>query len=133
MRTEINNIAQCNFKGERIRNAAAFEDDRRAADLIVQYVEVEAEQVDGNGVLAGVVLLDAGEERLREEEPGQPEHRRRIGLEPVLQEPETSQEVVDVAAERLQRRVGLLHPHTGYLALPRGRQTSSSNSQIPLR
>ena len=87
-------------------------------DLVVQDVEVEREQVDGDGVLAGVVLLDAGQERLREEEPGQPEDGRRVRLEPVLEEAQARQEVVDVAAERLERRVRLLHPHARYLALP---------------
>ena len=37
------------------------------------YLEVKAELVDGDGVLAGIVLHDTCEERLREVEPRHPE------------------------------------------------------------
>ena len=51
---------------------------------IVQDLEVEAEQVDGDGVFPGVVLLAAGEEGLREEESRHPEHGGSALFIPVL-------------------------------------------------
>jgi len=85
--------------------------------LVLEDVEVESKEVDGDGVLARIVLLDPGQKGLSEEKPRQPEHRWRIVVEPILQEFETSQEVVDIATKRLQRRVRLLHPHPRYLSL----------------
>jgi len=49
------------------------------------YLEIKAEMVYGNGVLAGVVLHDAGEEGLREKEAGYPENDRLPVVMPVLQ------------------------------------------------
>jgi len=77
-------------------------EDSKDTHLFQNDVEVEAEKVDWNGVLACVVLLHSSEERLREEEATHPEHWRRFRLVPVLQEPQTSQEVIDVAAQWLQ-------------------------------
>jgi len=93
------------------------------AHLFVEDVKVEAKKVDGNGVLASVVLLDSGEKRLREEEPREPEDRWGFRLVPVQKELEPSEEVVDVASERLQRRVRLLHPHPRYFALQSEQKT----------
>jgi len=45
------------------------------------YLKVEAELVDGDGVLAGIVLHDASEEGLCEVEPRHPEH---VGLAVVI-------------------------------------------------
>lgn len=52
--------------------------------VVVQQFVVKAEQVDGDRVSAGVVLLDGREERLSEVKPRQPEHARRSVLKPVL-------------------------------------------------
>ena len=52
--------------------------------VVFEYFVVEAEQVDGDRVLTGVVLLDCRQERLREVEPRDPEHARRSVLKPVL-------------------------------------------------
>ena len=52
--------------------------------LVVHDVKVEAEQIDGDGVLARKVLLHARQEGLREEEARHPELRRRSVVEPVL-------------------------------------------------
>jgi len=65
-------------------------------------IKVEAEKVDWNGILARIVLLDAGQKRLSEEEPGNPEGWRRIAVVPVLEEFEASEKIVNVAAERFQ-------------------------------
>ena len=85
--------------------------------LVFEDLVVVAEQVDGDGVLAGVVLLGARQKGLGEVEARHPEDGRRAHVVPVLQELESRHEVVDVAAERLERRVRLLHPHAGNLAL----------------
>ena len=60
-----------------------------------------------------VVLHRAGEEGLREEEAGQPEVLRRAVLEPAREEGEPREQVGHVRAERLERRVGALHPQRG--------------------
>ena len=79
-------------------------------------LEVEVEQVDGNGVAARVVLLDAGEKGLREVEAGDPERGRLVLVVPLLEEVEALDQVAEVAAERLQRRIRVLRPHVGHLA-----------------
>lgn len=48
-------------------------------------LEVEAEQVDGDGVFPGVVLHGPSQEGLGEEEPRQPEDMGLVALIPVLQ------------------------------------------------
>lgn len=45
--------------------------------LVLHDFKVEAEQVDGDGVFSGVILLASSEEGLSEKEPGHPEHCRR--------------------------------------------------------
>ena len=52
--------------------------------FVIQDLEVEAEQVNGDGVFPGVVLLAACEEGLSEEESRHPEHSRRPLIVPVL-------------------------------------------------
>ena len=107
--------------------------------LVVHDLVVEREQVNGYGVLAGKVLLDAGQEGLREEETRDPESARRTILVPILnenntvamritnsqshmtrtyiEELESGQKVVNVAAQRLERGIRLLLPHGRYLSL----------------
>ncbi len=57
---------------------------------VIQHLKVEAEEVDGDPVLPGVVLLGTGEKGLREEKASDPEDVRRTILKPVLQETTTS-------------------------------------------
>ena len=53
--------------------------------LVLQYVVVEGEQVDRDGVFTCVVLLHSRQEGLREEEPRDPEHGRRAVIKPTIQ------------------------------------------------
>eukprot|EP00640_Fibrocapsa_japonica_P001430 CAMPEP_0113939620 /NCGR_PEP_ID=MMETSP1339-20121228/5909_1 /TAXON_ID=94617 /ORGANISM="Fibrocapsa japonica" /LENGTH=385 /DNA_ID=CAMNT_0000943189 /DNA_START=95 /DNA_END=1249 /DNA_ORIENTATION=- /assembly_acc=CAM_ASM_000762 len=79
----------------------------------VQHVEVEVDRVDRERVLAREVLLGAGQERLREVEPRDPEHVRDAVLDPLPDELQALNQVVHPAGQRLHRGVGLV--------LPRGR------------
>ena len=64
-----------------------------------------------------VVLHRAGEEGLREEEARDPEGGRRLDVVyPLLEEGQPAEHVGHVRAERLARRVGVLHPQRGAVA-----------------
>ena len=52
--------------------------------LIIEHIKVESEQIDGDRVLPGVVLLHARQEGLREEEARDPERGWGTVVEPVL-------------------------------------------------
>lgn len=58
--------------------------------LVIQHLKVEAQQVDGDGVFAGIVLLASRQEGLGEEEAWHPEYCRRPVFIPVLQRDEWS-------------------------------------------
>ena len=58
--------------------------------FIVHDVEIEAEQINGDGVLSRKVLLHASQERLCKEEARHPEGWRRTVVEPFLSKNETS-------------------------------------------
>lgn len=45
-----------------------------------------------------------------EEEAADPEHRGRVGLEPLVEECDALQQVCEVAAQGLQRPIGLAEP-----------------------
>ena len=52
--------------------------------FVIQHLKVEAEQIDGDAVFPGIVLLGASEEGLREEESRYPENVGRTIVKPVL-------------------------------------------------
>ncbi len=52
--------------------------------LILQNLEIEREQIYGNCVFSGEILLHARQEGLREEEPGDPEVWRCVVVIPIL-------------------------------------------------
>mmetsp|Transcript_1527 Transcript_1527/g.5997 ORF Transcript_1527/g.5997 Transcript_1527/m.5997 type:complete len:549 (+) Transcript_1527:50-1696(+) len=81
--------------------------------VLGHHLEVPRARVDGDGVLARVVLHDAGEEGLREEEVAQVEHGRRAVLQPRVQHRQALHEVGEVGAQRLEARVRLLEPQLG--------------------
>mmetsp|Transcript_37393 Transcript_37393/g.96669 ORF Transcript_37393/g.96669 Transcript_37393/m.96669 type:complete len:294 (+) Transcript_37393:79-960(+) len=103
--------------------------------LIFRVEEVEAQCVDGDLVLPCEVLRRTRGERLLEVDATEPESRRRAVVDPILEELQPLDEVVDVAAERLQRRVGALHPHGRCLAvedLEEGSLELGAHEQQPL-
>lgn len=68
--------------------------------FVIQDLEVEAEQVDRDGVFPGVVLLAACEEGLSEEESRHPEHSGRPLIVPVLKTQQVTED---------RGRAGLIH------------------------
>ena len=70
--------------------------------------------------LSGIILLCTCKESLGEEKSGNPENWRRTVVVPVCQKFKTGNEVIDVAAERLQGWVRFLHPHAWDLTLQDG-------------
>lgn len=79
--------------------------------FVFHHDEIETEQIDGDRVSTGKVLLYARQESLSEEKSRNPELRRRSQVVPILKELQAVQEIVDVGAERLQGRIRLFHPH----------------------
>mmetsp|Transcript_14881 Transcript_14881/g.35930 ORF Transcript_14881/g.35930 Transcript_14881/m.35930 type:complete len:525 (+) Transcript_14881:305-1879(+) len=85
--------------------------------LLVLHVEVPHDGVDGDLVLARVVLQSAREERLREEQAADPVHRGRALVDPLVDELDALQQVDDPGRQRLQARVRLAAPHVGHLVV----------------
>mmetsp|Transcript_106049 Transcript_106049/g.295105 ORF Transcript_106049/g.295105 Transcript_106049/m.295105 type:complete len:466 (-) Transcript_106049:145-1542(-) len=77
---------------------------------LLQHMELPGQGVDGQLVLPGVVLQLSSQEGLREVEARDPVRRRVAALLPVGEEGYPSHEVRHVAGQRLERRVGDLHP-----------------------
>ena len=73
-------------------------------------LKIESEQVNGDFVFPGIVLHRPGEEGLREEEPGQPEHVGLLAVIPLLQKLQPWEKVNDVAAQGFEARVRALGP-----------------------
>ena len=71
-------------------------------------------------VLPGVVLEHAGEERVGEEEPGDPKHGRRALVDPLLERLQPSDQLAYVRSQWLEARVRLLGPHRGNLPVEHG-------------
>lgn len=89
-------------------------------EFVVEQVELEHHQVDRDLVLARLVLLDAGQERLREEEAAHPEADGRAVLLPVAQELHAQLEVHDPGRQRLdahEAHARLLRPVRGHLVV----------------
>lgn len=80
-------------------------------------LEVEIDLIDSNDVLTSVVLLHTSEERLSEEETGDPEGLRCAVVNPILEELKPLDEVKHPRSEWLQRRVSFLGPETRYLVI----------------
>ena len=76
--------------------------------------EVVLELVDGDAVLAREVLEDASEEALREVEAGEPVDGRLAFEHPLLEEVDALAEVFHVRGQRLETRVGAVHPDLGH-------------------
>mmetsp|Transcript_19151 Transcript_19151/g.64150 ORF Transcript_19151/g.64150 Transcript_19151/m.64150 type:complete len:300 (-) Transcript_19151:99-998(-) len=84
---------------------------------VAQDFEVEVDLVDGDPVLARVVLSRAGDEGLREEEARDPEDGRLPVVHPALEESDALREVAHPAAQRLARRICLLGPEVRHLII----------------
>jgi hypothetical protein len=64
--------------------------------LVIQYLEIELNQINGNGVLPCIVLLDSREETLREVKSRDPVVGWLSMLDPVTDELESLDKVSDV-------------------------------------
>mmetsp|Transcript_2529 Transcript_2529/g.7187 ORF Transcript_2529/g.7187 Transcript_2529/m.7187 type:complete len:237 (-) Transcript_2529:120-830(-) len=78
---------------------------------------VPRDGVDGDDVLASVVLHRACEEGLREEKAGDPEGGRSTVGDPVLEEANACLQVHNPSRQRLEVGVGLLGPHGRHLVV----------------
>jgi len=76
--------------------------------------------IDCNSVLSGVVLLQASQETLGEEETTDPEVGWLAFFDPLLDEAKTLNKVDDVARERLERWVRTLCPQGWDLVVEQG-------------
>mmetsp|Transcript_36835 Transcript_36835/g.85623 ORF Transcript_36835/g.85623 Transcript_36835/m.85623 type:complete len:253 (-) Transcript_36835:283-1041(-) len=81
--------------------------------VLLHHLKVKGDRVDRNGLLPRKVLQRPGEEGVGEEEAPDPERRGLALVDPVLEEAEACEEVVDVGAEGFE--AGVAHP------LPHGR------------
>jgi hypothetical protein len=86
-------------------------------ELAVERHKVKVDRVDRDPHLAREVLLRACQERLREEEAGQPEAHGLAVVDPLLEEGEPRVHLAHVRAERLERGEGALEPRGGHLAI----------------
>ena len=78
--------------------------------LVFKNLEVEGQQINGNGVFSCIVLLWTSQESLGEEKSRHPKHGRCAIIIPFLKEFQSGYEVINIAAERLEWWVRLLHP-----------------------
>lgn len=85
--------------------------------VLVDDLEVKLKLVNGDDVLARIVLQRGRQEGLREKEPGNPERRRGAVRDPVLKEVDPGEQVDHPRAERLQRQESLLGPVLGHLVV----------------
>ena len=74
-------------------------------NLFVKDVVLKTELINRDGVFTGVVLLDSSQESLCEEETRDPIRRRCATIEPIAEELESSEEIVDIASDWFQRWV----------------------------
>lgn len=77
---------------------------------VVLDLVVPADEIDGDGVLPGEVLLQTRQEGLGEEEAGDPEVGRLALVDPLVDEVQAVHEVNDVGSEWLERGVRSLGP-----------------------
>ena len=77
---------------------------------IIHDLVVPCNQINGNGVLPGEVLLETSEERLGEEETREPEGNGGSFFNPLLHEDKTFNHVHDVGSEWLHGWVGYFSP-----------------------
>mmetsp|Transcript_44828 Transcript_44828/g.142817 ORF Transcript_44828/g.142817 Transcript_44828/m.142817 type:complete len:273 (+) Transcript_44828:297-1115(+) len=90
--------------------------------LLPGHLEVKGQGVDGDGVLPRKVLGRPSGEGLREVDAAEPEEHRDAPIHPSLEESQALDEVVGVAAERLQRGVAVRQPHGRRLAVEDGEE-----------
>ena len=103
------------LKEESVEVAAVNRRHPVAHRLILKFEHLvgEVDFVDRILVLSGVVLLDASQERLGEEETGDPEAIGFVVLNPLFIDRDALLEVVDVSEKRLARWVGSFEPLFG--------------------
>lgn len=83
----------------------------------MQDFEIHVYGVDGDLIFSGVVLQGASQETVSEEELVDPEVSGDCGVLPGFEEIQSFLQVFDVASERLQGRIRLIHPHDRHLAV----------------
>mmetsp|Transcript_4435 Transcript_4435/g.12879 ORF Transcript_4435/g.12879 Transcript_4435/m.12879 type:complete len:223 (+) Transcript_4435:540-1208(+) len=94
--------------------------DRRWVHL--EHIEAPRDRVDGDHVLARVVLHRPREESLREEESGDPKGRRDAVVDPRLDKIYPPLEIRDPRREGLEGRVGHFGPHGRHLVVEEARR-----------
>lgn len=75
------------------------------------YLKVKVQSINWYCILSSIILTDTSKEGLGEEETRKPVIWWFTFVEPELKEVESLQEVVDVAAEWFEGRVGAFRPH----------------------
>mmetsp|Transcript_36169 Transcript_36169/g.112972 ORF Transcript_36169/g.112972 Transcript_36169/m.112972 type:complete len:267 (-) Transcript_36169:2951-3751(-) len=83
---------------------------RRAVRLLLHHQVLEAQSVDRDRVLPCEVLHRSGHEGVHEEEARQPEDRRLVRVDPLLEHGDPCQQIGEETSQRLQRGIRFLGP-----------------------